>query len=116
MRGAVMLALRDGFMHDSPLENMCGFFIAGRYHNRTPFLAGHSLKADHIYLQHRRDVARKQLLYLTLKFVGVRICLSDTGYCLCPIDQETMIFIVVLVVGIFDRGYVLEEFSFLFWG
>ena len=32
------------------------------------------------------------------------------------IDQETMIFIVVLVVGIFDRGYVLEEFSFLFWG
>jgi hypothetical protein len=67
-------------------------------------------------LQHRRDVARKQLLYLTLKFVGVRICLSDTGYCLCPIDQETMIFIVVLVVGIFDRGYVLEEFSFLFWG
>jgi hypothetical protein len=40
MRGAVMLALRDGFMHDSPLENMCGFFIAGRYHNRTPFLAG----------------------------------------------------------------------------
>jgi hypothetical protein len=58
---------RDGFMHDSSLENMCGFFIAGRYHNRTQFL-------------------------------------------------ETMIFIVVLVVGIFDRGYVLEEFSFLFWG